>query len=277
MHLAISRFNTTVLERALRFLGSQRLLISPRQLEDPCPRLLPVGLRRTILSGLCRQDVSRSLRHGKSDDVRIVDIFVALLSSNCNHRFHAALCACFARGQSGSSSSWSRRGYQSCHRVVLTMALEGESSTKCTHGRMPSSCVLLATLFAICLLKNLSDFRIVLFFWRTSGESHHMQTSTTAFFLFPRALTWSLHALCLANFSCGKFLLFCPFNEQLKTNLVELNLRTRRLWIAHNQTLTCTSCSSEDLSSDGAFGLLACLRPGWMTQTVTREKYADPF
>ena len=89
-------------KRAVRFLGSQRLLISPRELEGPCPRLLSVGLRRTILFGLSRQAATRSLRgHKNSDEIRIVDIFVALLSGNCNHGtgfFHAAFSDCFACG-----------------------------------------------------------------------------------------------------------------------------------------------------------------------------------
>ena len=70
----------------------------------------------------------------------------------------------------------------------------------------------------------------------------------------------------LLTLLCGRYLFFCPFNELLKTYLAEINLRTRKLWITHNQTLTRTSCSSEDFSSGGGtFGLLACLRPNWMT------------
>ena len=33
---------------------------------------------------------------------------------------------------------------------------------------------------------------------------------------------------------------FCPYDEHLKTHLAEINLRTRRLWITHSQTLTRT-------------------------------------
>ena len=101
--------------------------MSPLQLEDLCPRLLLVGLRRTILFGLCRQAVSRSLRgHKNSDDVRIVDILAALLSGNCNHETALSMLhsvTVLPVDNSGSSSSWPRIGYQARHRVVPTMVL----------------------------------------------------------------------------------------------------------------------------------------------------------
>ena len=258
----------------MRFLGSQRLLISPRQLEDPCPRLLPVGLRKTILFGLCRQAVGRSVHgHKNSDDVRIVDIFVALLSGNCNHwtafsMLHSVTV--LPVDNSGSSSSWPGIGHQARHRVVLTTALRENLQPNAPIDECQAPVFygfVLAILFAIRMCQNLSDFRIVLFFLETKrripsyANRHHSFLFCFGELLCGVCMPCDLQTL-LVEGICS----FCSFYEQLKTYLDDINLRIRDLWITHNQTLTRTSCSSVDFSSGGGtFGLLACLRPDWMT------------
>ena len=138
---------------------------------------------------------------------------------------------------SGSSSS-SRIGHQARHRVVLTTALRenlqpngpmDECQAPVFYG------LVLAILVAIWLYQNLSDFRIVLF----SGDQAEIpilcKRGTTAFFLFRRALMWSLHALCLANSSCGRFLFLLPVQWTAK-NIPCWNQLENKKAVDHTQS-----------------------------------------